>query len=105
MQEKELDFAFILDGDADRIGMMGRGGRYIDAHHIILLVLHYLVTYQKKHGRVILSLSCATRVSEYARKKACPWKLPRRLQVHRRKDAGPSGYPLGCRGVWRCRHP
>jgi phosphomannomutase len=75
MQEKELDFAFILDGDADRIGMMGRGGRYIDAHHIILLVLHYLVTYQKKHGRVILSLSCATRVSEYARKKGLPVEI------------------------------
>jgi len=75
MQEKELDFAFILDGDADRIGMMGRGGRYIDAHHIILLVLHYLVTYQKKHGRVILSLSCATRVSEYARQKGLPVEI------------------------------
>ncbi|MCS7297032.1 MAG: phosphoglucomutase/phosphomannomutase family protein [Bacteroidia bacterium] len=68
MQEKDLDIGFILDGDADRIGMLGRGGRYIDAHHIILLVLHYLVRYQSKQGRVILSLSCATRVGEYARR-------------------------------------
>jgi len=75
MQEKELDFAFILDGDADRIGMMGRGGTYMDAHHIILLVLHYLVTYQQKRGRVILSVSCATRIGEYARKKGLPVEI------------------------------
>ncbi len=75
MRENALDLAFILDGDADRIGMMGRGGTYIDAHHIILLVLHYLVTYQKKRGRVILSLSCATRVGDYARKKDLPVEI------------------------------
>ncbi|MCS6790798.1 MAG: phosphoglucomutase/phosphomannomutase family protein, partial [Bacteroidia bacterium] len=75
MQEKNLDFAFILDGDADRIGMMGKDGRYIDAHHIILLMLHYLIRYKGEKGRVILSLSCATRVGEYARKAGLPVEI------------------------------
>jgi len=75
IQENQLDLGFILDGDADRIGMMGRGGAYIDAHHIILLVLHYLATYQKKSGHIILSLSCATRVGAYARQKGLPVEI------------------------------
>lgn len=72
IREENLDFGFVLDGDADRIGMMGAGGRYIDAHHLILLVLHYLVRYLGRRGRVILSLSCATRVGEYARRAGLP---------------------------------
>lgn len=73
--QNELDFGFVLDGDADRIGMVGRGGGYIDAHHIILLVLHYLVRYKGQQGRVILSLSCAVRVGEYARRMGLPVEI------------------------------
>lgn len=75
MQELSLDIGFVLDGDADRIGMLARGGRYVDAHHIILLVLHYLVRYKGQKGRVILSLSCATRVGEYARRMGLPVEI------------------------------
>ncbi|MCX8112457.1 MAG: phosphoglucomutase/phosphomannomutase family protein [Bacteroidia bacterium] len=75
MRDRGLDLGFILDGDADRIGMMGPGGKYIDAHHIILLVLHYLVRYRGERGRVILSLSCATRVGEYARRQGLPVEI------------------------------
>jgi phosphomannomutase len=70
-----LDFGFVLDGDADRIGMVGKGGKYIDAHHIILLVLHYLVRYKQQRGRVIVSLSCAVRVGEYARRMGLPVEI------------------------------
>lgn len=75
VQEKGLDFGFVLDGDADRIGMLGSGGQYIDAHHLILLVLHYLVRYRGDRGRVILSLSCAVRVGEYARQAGLPVEI------------------------------
>lgn len=75
MQERGLEIGFVLDGDADRIGMLGRDGRYIDAHHIILLVLHYLVRYRGEKGRVILSLSCATRVGAYARRAGLPVEI------------------------------
>ncbi|MDW8134227.1 MAG: phosphoglucomutase/phosphomannomutase family protein [Bacteroidia bacterium] len=75
MQERGLDVGFVLDGDADRIGMLGAGGKYIDAHHIILLILHYLVHYRKQQGRVIVSLSCASRVGEYAKKMGLPVEI------------------------------
>ncbi|MCX7651680.1 MAG: phosphoglucomutase/phosphomannomutase family protein [Bacteroidia bacterium] len=75
MKHKGLDVGFVLDGDADRIGMLGRGGNYIDAHHIILLVLHYLVRYRGEKGRVILSLSCATRISAYAKHHGLPVEI------------------------------
>jgi len=75
VQENGLDFGFVLDGDADRIGMLGSSGRYIDAHHLILLVLHYLLRYRGERGRVILSLSCAVRVGEYARQMGLPVEI------------------------------
>ncbi|GIV23379.1 MAG: phosphoglucomutase/phosphomannomutase family protein [Bacteroidia bacterium] len=75
VQQHNLDFGFVLDGDADRIGMVGKGGKYIDAHHIILLVLHYLVRYKQQRGRVIVSLSCAVRVGEYARRMGLPVEI------------------------------
>jgi phosphomannomutase len=75
MQEHNLQIGFVLDGDADRIGMMGAGGRYIDAHHIILLVLHYLVRYKQQRGRVILSLSCAVRIGQYAQRMGLPVEI------------------------------
>ncbi|MEN3040205.1 MAG: phosphoglucomutase/phosphomannomutase family protein [Bacteroidia bacterium] len=75
MKERNLDIGFVLDGDADRIGMLGKGGNYIDAHHIILLVLHYLVRYKGEKGRVILSLSCATRVGQYAKAHGLPVEI------------------------------
>ncbi|RMF49502.1 MAG: phosphoglucomutase/phosphomannomutase family protein, partial [Bacteroidetes bacterium] len=44
-------------------------------HHLILLVLHYLVRYRGERGRVILSLSCAVRVGEYARQAGLPVEI------------------------------
>jgi phosphomannomutase len=30
------------DGDADRIGLYDNKGNFVDSHHIILLLIHYL---------------------------------------------------------------
>ncbi len=38
-----IDIAIATDGDADRIGLYGRRGEFIDSHHIILLFIHLFV--------------------------------------------------------------
>lgn len=37
-----FDCALATDGDADRIGMFNGAGEFIDSHHLILLLIHYL---------------------------------------------------------------
>ena len=52
---------FATDGDADRIGMYNASGDFIDSHHIILLVLHYLCKYKGLKGKVVVAFSVTDR--------------------------------------------
>lgn len=52
------------DGDADRIGMYDENGNFIDAHHIILLVIHYLAKYKEMTGKVVIAFSVTDRVKK-----------------------------------------
>ncbi len=50
------------DGDADRIGMYDSSGNFIDSHHIILLLIHYLHKYKKMSGKVVIAFSVTDKV-------------------------------------------
>jgi phosphomannomutase len=39
---ENIDCGLATDGDADRIGLFDNEGNFIDSHHIILLLIHYL---------------------------------------------------------------
>ena len=54
--------ALATDGDADRIGMYNGKGEFIDSHHIILLLIHYLVKYKNMHGKIAIAFSVTPRV-------------------------------------------
>lgn len=58
----EIDCGLATDGDADRIGLFNGQGRFIDSHHIILLVLHYLVSYKGMSGKVVTAFSCSEKI-------------------------------------------
>jgi len=60
------------DGDADRIGMYDEDGNFVDAHHIILLLIHYLSQYKKMTGKVVIAFS----VSEKVRKLCAKYNIP-----------------------------
>src|SRR5690606_6910574 len=45
-QNAEIGLGLATDGDADRIGLFDEKGRFVDAHHIILLLTHYLHKYK-----------------------------------------------------------
>ena len=50
----QIDCGLATDGDADRIGLYNAKGQFIDSHHIILLLIHYLVKYKGMSGKRLL---------------------------------------------------
>jgi len=52
------------DGDADRIGMYDERGNFVDAHHIILLLIHYMAKYKNMSGKVVAAFSVTDRVKK-----------------------------------------
>ena len=69
---KHVDLGFATDGDADRIGLYNGSGKFIDAHHIILILIHILHKYKEQSGKVVIAFSVSDKV-----KKLCDiYKLP-----------------------------
>ena len=62
--KKNIDCALATDGDADRIGLYNNKGEFIDSHHIILLLIHYMVNYKKMTGKVVTAFSCSVKVKQ-----------------------------------------
>jgi phosphomannomutase len=58
----DIDCAMATDGDADRIGMFDSEGNFLDAHHIILLLIKYLKEEKGLDGEVITAFSCTDKV-------------------------------------------
>lgn len=52
------------DGDADRIGFFDENGRFVDSHHIILLLMKYLTQYKGMSGSVVKSFSVSDKVDK-----------------------------------------
>ncbi len=50
------------DGDADRIGLYDDKGNFVDSHHIILLLIHYLVKYKGMKGKVVTAFSTTVKI-------------------------------------------
>ena len=50
------------DGDADRIGLFNAKGEFVDSHHIILLLIRYLVEHKGVKGNVYTSFSCTSKI-------------------------------------------
>jgi len=61
-----IDCALATDGDADRIGLYNGKGEFIDSHHIILLLIHYLAKYKGYTGKVATAFSTTPRVKKMA---------------------------------------
>ncbi|MBE2245918.1 MAG: phosphoglucomutase/phosphomannomutase family protein [Candidatus Competibacteraceae bacterium] len=59
-----IDCGLATDGDADRIGLFDDQGNFVDSHHIILLLIHYLVHYKKQSGKVITAFSVSEKIKK-----------------------------------------
>lgn len=61
---QNVDCALATDGDADRIGLYDSDGEFVDSHHIILLLIHYMVKYRQMTGKVVTAFSCTPRIEK-----------------------------------------
>ena len=64
MKNNPLDCGLATDGDADRIGLYDSKGNFVDSHHIILLLIHYMVKYKGIKGKVVTAFSCSVKVEQ-----------------------------------------
>lgn len=63
-EQQNIDCALATDGDADRIGLYNGLGEFVDSHHIILLLIHYLVKYKGLSGKVVTAFSCTPKIEQ-----------------------------------------
>ncbi len=61
---KNIDSGLVTDGDADRIGFYDSQGNFVDSHHIILLLIHYLYKYKGMRGKVVTAFSTTPKVAK-----------------------------------------
>jgi phosphomannomutase len=61
---RHADIGLATDGDADRIGLYDGKGNFIDAHHIILLLIHVLHKYKEMTGKVVVAFSVSDKVKK-----------------------------------------
>jgi len=64
LKNNNLDCGLATDGDADRIGLYDSNGNFIDSHHIILLLIHYLAKYKGMRGKVVTAFSCSVKIKK-----------------------------------------
>lgn len=61
-EKKNISCGLATDGDADRIGLYDAEGNFVDSHHIILLLIHYLVKYKGMTGKVVTAFSTSVKI-------------------------------------------
>ncbi|MCX7954742.1 MAG: hypothetical protein N3A01_06080 [Bacteroidales bacterium] len=63
-KHKNISLGLVVDGDADRIGLIDGNGNYIDSHSIMLLLIYYLAKYKKLKGKVVTGFSSTIRIEK-----------------------------------------
>lgn len=63
-KDDSLAIGLANDGDADRIGLYNSHGEFIDAHHILLLLIHILYKYKKMSGKVVIAFSVSPKIKK-----------------------------------------
>jgi alpha-D-glucose phosphate-specific phosphoglucomutase len=64
--EGGYDLGLAMDGDADRTGVVGHTGKFIDPHCIMTLVLRYLVEHRGMQGAVVKTVSTTQMLNRLA---------------------------------------
>lgn len=66
--EQTPEMVLVNDGDADRIGLTNGRGEVIDSHHIMLLMLHFLVNYKGQKGKVATGFSSTVKITQFCKR-------------------------------------
>lgn len=63
-KDNSIAIGLANDGDADRIGLYNKEGHFIDAHHIILLLIHILHKHKGMKGKVVIAFSVSPKIKK-----------------------------------------
>lgn len=61
---EDIDCGLAVDGDADRIALYDHQGNYVDSHHTMLLLIHYLYKYKNLRGKVATGFSSTVKIEK-----------------------------------------
>jgi phosphomannomutase len=64
LSEGEIASGLVTDGDADRIGLYDQSGNFVDSHHILLLLIHYMYKVKGERGEVYSTFSCTSKIQK-----------------------------------------
>ncbi|MBK0378658.1 phosphohexomutase domain-containing protein [Mucilaginibacter segetis] len=64
LSEGEIASGLVTDGDADRIGLYDANGTFVDSHHILLLLIHYMYKVKGEKGEVYSTFSCTSKIQK-----------------------------------------
>lgn len=70
-----LDVGVATDGDADRIGLFDETGEFVDSHHILLLLIHYLYKVKGLEGKVVFTFSVTPKVAKLCEMYGLPYEI------------------------------
>lgn len=62
----EIKVGLANDGDADRIGMYDEDGKFVDSHHLLLLLLYYMHDFKGLKGKVVYTFSVTNKMKQLA---------------------------------------
>ncbi len=65
-EDNSITVGFANDGDADRIGMYDEDGKFVDSHHLLLLLLYYLHNEKGLTGKVVVTFSVTNKMKKLA---------------------------------------
>ncbi len=60
---ENIDCGLAVDGDADRIALYDHQGNYVDSHHTMLLLIHYLHKYKGLSAKVATGFSSTVKIT------------------------------------------
>lgn len=60
---ENIDCGLAVDGDADRIALYDSKGNYVDSHHTMLLLIHYLHKYKGLSAKVATGFSSTVKIT------------------------------------------
>jgi phosphomannomutase len=69
---ENIDCGLAVDGDADRIALYDHEGNYVDSHHTMLLLIHYLFKYKNMTGKVATGFSSTVKIPALCKEYGLP---------------------------------
>lgn len=72
---ENIDCGLAVDGDADRIALYDHEGNYVDSHHTMLLLIHYLHKYRKQTGKVATGFSSTVKINTLCKEYNLPLEI------------------------------